>query len=197
MDDNLRIISLNCYGIKTSLYQVYELCEVADIVLLQETWLFTYELSIISTIHPEFEGMGVSAIDGSSGIISGRPFGGVAILTREKMRQYCNFVFYDDPRITGLEINCLSDSLHLLNVYLPYQCHDNYVEYMGKLSAIAEGSLSKLAIIGDFNAAVETTFEAELLTLCTDREFTISDYACFGKDSDKYTYVSDFHSTTS
>ena len=93
MDNNLRIISLNCYGIKTSLYQVYELCEVADIVLLQETWLFTHELSILSTIHPEFEGMGVSAIDSSSGIISGRPFGGVAILTRKKMRQYCNFVF--------------------------------------------------------------------------------------------------------
>ena len=53
--------------------------------------------------------------------------------------------------------------LHLLNVYLPYQCHDNYddyVDYMGKLSAIAEGcTSSKLAIIGDFNAAVETTLK--------------------------------------
>ena len=91
------------------------------------------------------------------------------------MRQYCNFVFYDDPRITGLEINCLSDSLHFLNVYLPDQCYENYddyVEYMGKLSAIAKGCTScKLAIIGDFNAAVETTFETELLTFCTDREF--------------------------
>ena len=73
MDDNLRIISLNCYGIKISLCQVYELCEVVDIVLLQETLLFTHELSILSTIHPKFEGMGVSAIDSSSGIISGRP----------------------------------------------------------------------------------------------------------------------------
>ena len=88
--------------------------------------------------------------------------------------------FCDDPRITGLEINCLSDSIHLLNVYLPYQCHDNYdgyVECMGKLSAIAEGcTSSKLAIIGDFNAASETTFETELLTFCTDRELTISGY---------------------
>ena len=154
------------------MYQVYESCEVADIVLLQETWLFTHELSILSTIHPEFEGMGVSTIDSSSGIISGRPFGGVALLIRKKMRQYCNFVFYDDPRITGLQIKCLYDSLHLLNVYLPYQCHDNYddyVEYMGKLSVIAEGcTSSKLAIIGDFNAAVESTYEAELLTFCTD-----------------------------
>ena len=84
MDDNLRITSLNCYGLKTSLYQVYELCEISDIVFLQETLLFSHELSMLSTLHPEFEGMGVSAIDSTSGIITGRPFGGVAILIRKK-----------------------------------------------------------------------------------------------------------------
>ena len=62
MDDNLRISSLNCYGIKTSLYQVYELCDMSDIVFLQETLLLTHVLSILSTLHPEFEGMGVSAV---------------------------------------------------------------------------------------------------------------------------------------
>ena len=93
MDDNLRITSLNCYGLKTSLYQVYELCEISDIVFLQETLLFSHELSMLSTLHPEFEGMGVSAIDSTSGIITGRPFGGVAILIRKKLRQYCNFIF--------------------------------------------------------------------------------------------------------
>ena len=67
---------------------------------------------------------------------------------------------------------------------------------MGKLSAIAEGcTSSKLAIIGDFNAAVDTTFDI-LLTFCTDRELTISDYEHFGRVFDKYTYVSDAHSTT-
>ena len=150
MDDNLRITSLNCYGLKTSLYQVYELCEISDIVFLQETLLFSHELSMLSTLHPEFEGMGVSAIDSTSGIITGRPFGGVVILIRKMLRQYCNFIFYDDPRITGLEIKCVLDSVHLINVYLPYQCHDNYddyVEYLGKISAIIEGcATSKLAV---------------------------------------------------
>ena len=102
MDDNLRITSLNCYGIKTSLYQVYELCEKSAIVFLQETLLFTHELSILSILHPDFEDMGVSAIDRTSCIISGRPFGGVAILIRKKLRQYCNFLFYADARIIGL-----------------------------------------------------------------------------------------------
>ena len=97
MDDNLRITSLNCYGLKTSLYQVYELCEISDIVFLQETLLFPHELSMLSTLHPDFEGMGVSAIDSTSGIITittGRPFGGVAILSRKILRQYYNYIFF-------------------------------------------------------------------------------------------------------
>ena len=43
-----------------------------------------------------------------------------------------------------------------MNVYLPYQCHDNfdiYVEYARKISAILDCTTSKLAVIGDFNAA--------------------------------------------
>ena len=47
-------------------------CEISDIVFLQGTLLFTHEVSIFSTLHPEFEGMGVSAIDSSSDIFTGR-----------------------------------------------------------------------------------------------------------------------------
>ena len=35
----------------------------------------------------------MSAVDSSSGIISGRPFGDVAILIQKKMSHYSNFVF--------------------------------------------------------------------------------------------------------
>ena len=65
-------------------------------------------------------------------------------------------------------------------MYLPYQCPDNYdfyVEYLGKISATIEDChCSKIAIIGDFNAAVGTTFADELLELCTKHELIISDY---------------------
>ena len=89
-------------------------------------------------------------VDSKFGIISGRPFGGVAILIRKKLRQYCNFLFYDDARIIGLELKFLSENIYLLN-------YGFYVEYIGKISAIIEDcSTSKLAIIGDFNANVVT-----------------------------------------
>ena len=72
------------------------------------------------------------------------------------------------------------------------------MEYLGKLSAILEDcEFSKVAIIGDFNAAVNTTFENELLETCTKHELIISDYEHFGRNSSQFTFVSDAHSTTS
>ena len=99
----------------------------------------------------------------------------------------------------GLEVAHTKEKLCFTNVYLPYQCPDNYdlyVEYLGKLSAIVEDCHStKIAIIGDFNAAVGTTFEDELLELCTHHELFISDYEKYGRTSNQFTYVSDAHST--
>ena len=62
-----------------------------------------------------------------------------------------------------LEVTHSKEKLCFINVYLPNKFPDNYdfyVEYLAKLSAIVEDCHStKIAIIGDFNAAVGTTFE--------------------------------------
>ena len=124
-------------------------------------------MPVLSNIHPEFEGMGISAIDDTSHILTGRPYGGVAILIRKLLRPVCEFVFYDDTRMIDLEVKHLKERLYFINVYLRYQCPDNYdlyAEYLGKISAIVEDCHSThIAIIGDFNAASGTTFEDELL----------------------------------
>ena len=80
MGFNLRVATFNCYRIKTSLPTVYDLCDNSEIVFLQETLLFPHKLSVLSTAHPKFESMGVSAIDTTERIIVGHPYGDVAIL---------------------------------------------------------------------------------------------------------------------
>ena len=206
MFNSLRIMSYNCYGLNSSLVDLYELCEQFDIIFLQETLLFKHELPALSNIHPEFEGMGISAIDDTSDIFAGRPYGGVAILIRKLLRPeysqcYCEFEFYDDTRMIGLEVKHLKERMYFINMYLPYQCPDNYdlyVEYFGKISAIVEDCHStKIAIIGDFNAAVGTTFEDELLELCTHHKLIMADYEKYGRTSNQSTYVSNAHSSTS
>ena len=70
---------------------------------------------------------------------------------------------------------------------MPYQCDDNYdlfVEYIGKISSIIEESVtSNLIVLGDFNAAVDTVFESELLEMCKSHLLVVSDYAAFGRES--------------
>ena len=199
--DPLRIVSYNCYGLKSSTVDLYELCNKYDIVFLQETLLFKHELNLLSKVHPDFEGMGISAIDDTCNILSGLPCGGLAILSRRKIRPICNFIFYDDTRIMDIQIKNRDECFYFVNVYLPYQCPNNYdlyVEYLGKLSAIIEDYESnKVAIIGDFIAAVGTTFDGELLEVCTHHELIISAYEHFGCNFSQFTFVSDAHSTTS
>ena len=55
----------------------------------------------------------------------------------------------------------------------------------------------KVIILGDFNSAVDTPFESELLEFCSAYELTISDYHRYGRGSLQFTYVSDAHTSTS
>ena len=64
----VKVITYNCQGIKSSIHDIYELTKHYDLIFLQEIWLFTYELSILSTVNSEFESFGISAIDDSNGM---------------------------------------------------------------------------------------------------------------------------------
>ena len=103
-----------------------------------------------------------------------------------------NFVSY---------VNIMDTSCYFLNVYMPYQCDDNYdlyVEYIGKISSLIEDSVtSNLIVLGDFNAAVNTLFESELVNMCNTHQLVVSDYKAYGRDSGQFTCVSDAHFTTS
>ena len=189
----MKVISFNCHGIKSCLVELYNLCNSSDIVFLQETLLFSDELCMLSQIHPDFEGYGLSAINLTKDIFRGRPFGGVAILVRKIIRPLASFKYHDDPRLLGLELcsNSSNERYLLLNVYLPYQCDDNFdefMEYMGKISDIIEESpCTHICILGDFNAGPGTLFESELLELCNNHSLNISDYNILGRYSGTFT----------
>ena len=84
---------------------------------------------------------------------------------------------------------------------MPFQCDDNYklfMEYIGKLSAVIEESpTSNVAILGDFNAGIDTQFEAELRELCSNLDLVVSDWDFYGRTSGMFTHVSNAHGSTS
>ena len=102
-----------------------------------------------------------------------------------------DFHKYDDSRLLGITIKNNSESLYFLTTYLklPYQGDDNYdlyFEYIGKISALVhELPTCNIMILGDFNAAVGTTLEVELLEMCRSLNLIISDYNVYGRDSEQ------------
>ena len=72
----LKIISYNCRSIKSNLHCIKTLCETADLICLQETWLPLQELNFLNTISKEFSFYATSPVDLSSQLLVGRPYGG-------------------------------------------------------------------------------------------------------------------------
>jgi hypothetical protein len=67
---NLNLATFNCRSVKSSVNEVYRLCDDADIVMLQEHWLLPNELSMLNMIHPNFLAHACSAIDITHNVFS-------------------------------------------------------------------------------------------------------------------------------
>src|SRR5260221_1879449 len=79
----LSISSYNCRGFNSSKrdYIHNTLLPSCDLLMLQEHWLSEAQLSVLSDVDRNFLHTGVSGFDCSE-ILSGRPYGGCAILWR-------------------------------------------------------------------------------------------------------------------
>ena len=79
----LQIASFNCHSFKNSINEIQDLCKTGDLVFLQETWLSKVELSLLNDVDVNFHGIGNSAFNSYDALLSGRPYGGLAILWRK------------------------------------------------------------------------------------------------------------------
>ena len=97
--------TFNCKNAKTSIDELNDLCKVCDILLLQETWLFNEESSTLININPDFYVYNLSSINTENGVITGRPYGGLAIMwhkTLSSKAKFSNIVTYDCNRLLGI-----------------------------------------------------------------------------------------------
>ena len=79
-----------------------------------------FELSMLSDIHKDFNGFGLSAIDISSHVLVGRPYGGTAILYRKQLiAQEITISPNDESRITAVTVSFTLGPVLFANVYMP------------------------------------------------------------------------------
>ena len=66
---NIKVVTFNCYGVKNKLPVIASLCELNDVVFLQETWLLPHELDILNNVHRKFKYFSISSVDIQSHIL--------------------------------------------------------------------------------------------------------------------------------
>jgi len=91
----LSVISFNMQGFNQRSHSVrdFALSSEPDVFLLQEHWLNNSpNLSKYAENFPTYQCFGSSAIAScvETGVLYGRPFGGVAILVRNQLRNFCH-----------------------------------------------------------------------------------------------------------
>ena len=193
-NDCLRLCSFNCRSIKSSITDVNYLCDVHDIVFLQEHWLLPHELNLLANLHDDFFGVGSSAVDTSSGMLVGRPFGGTAILYRKSLNSVIKIVSTSSWGITALLLHSEVGPVLCCNIYMPtdygtIDCLDEYTDMCSKISALyADNDAAFLLVAGDFNCGINSRFYYMFSQFCHDNQLICSDYA---RLTDAVTYCSD------
>jgi exonuclease III len=192
-NNKITITSFNCKNLKSSVEELNELLVNCDILVLQETWLFESESTLLGQLNKDFYYKGISAMDTELGIITGRPYGGLGLLWRKSLSLKCSPVLYNDTRLLGIELTCCNIKLLLINVYLPFCSADNtdeFLLYLSKIdSLIMSSDTAYVMVIGDFNAdptASSHRFGNELKSYCEKENLVISDLIHL---QDSYTYV--------
>ena len=73
------------------------LCKSYDIIFIQEHWLQESELQKIDLINCNYNCFSLSSMNQkvASGILVGRPFGGVAVLWRKELSRLIQILEYD------------------------------------------------------------------------------------------------------
>lgn len=208
MLDELVITSFNCKNIKSSVNEVQDICDRCDIVLLQETWLQDSEMHLLNNMHEDFYATGLSSMDTSHGLITGRPHGGTAILWRKSIGSLCSIKNYGDPRIIGIEVRGRDAYALILNVYLPYCCYGNseaFDYYLSLIDSVITDYCSPYVyVIGDFNAdtrsgkegVISQMFGKSLVKFCEEECIVLADKLKL-LDTDPYTFYSEAHDTFS
>lgn len=153
---HIRVLSFNCRGFNESKKQyVGSLLPNCDILYLQEHWLSDDQLSCLSTLSSDHIAVGVSGF-GNSEVLTGRPYGGCAILWRSSLQLLAEPIVTGSNRVCAVKFMYCDVKFLCICVYMPYESGaDNMEEFQFQL-AIVDSLLEQhvdchIILGGDFN----------------------------------------------
>ena len=139
----------------------------ADILLLQEHWLYKEEFGLFGRIgEGNFAYNAVSPMVSSQCHCHGRPYGGAAVLWQKSLQKLVSVVCKSSDRLSAIALNTESSRILIVSVYLPYdngsvnQVHE-FEEQLAALGTVLvqDPSYSAVAVMSDFNADLRVGFK--------------------------------------
>ena len=155
----LNVMSYNCRGLnKSKKIYIRSLLLRCDVLFIQEHLLSEEQLSNLNDLSTTHCSIGVCGF-GSNEVLSGRPYGGCAILWRQGISNDVSFVQIDSRRVCGIRCSFGFSKILFLNSYLPYECDDaSRTEFSNELGIIEDvlqnHSGYHIVLGGDFNVDV-------------------------------------------
>lgn len=162
--DKLRLISFNLHGYNQGCLTIHELISDLDpdILLLQEHWLAPCNLDKFDTEFDEYFTFGCTAMTSAveSGMLKGRPFGGIVFLVKKNLRSSTEVV-YCCERFAIIKVA----SFLIVNVYFPCSGTTNRLLLLDDLLCELQTWIDKyscvdLIIAGDFNSDLDRVDDA-------------------------------------
>ena len=125
------IASFNCNGLGSIKEYVAELVKHFDLVALQETWLFPWDLAVSSTLGIDLNSFSLSSIDVTNGIKAGCPYGGITFIWHRKFGCNIQVKRFESYWVLRLSVTMNGSSILCFNVFIPVAvCHAKYEEYI-------------------------------------------------------------------
>ena len=153
---SLHVASFNCRGyniIKRN--YIRSVISKVSVLFLQEVWLSDGQMKELANIDNHFLFNGRSGFDNSE-VLTGRPYGGVAILWRSDMAAKITVIDTNSKRVCAVRMESDNFKLLFINVYMPYENDDcSTTEFADQLIVIEDicNANSDCHVIadGDFN----------------------------------------------
>jgi len=113
---SLRVSSFNMHGFKIGSSCLADLCNMSDIILVQEHWLSPHSLHLLSSVNDNFVYFASSAMCTklARGVFRGKPFGGVGVIVHKSLAKDTSPIV-NSEKLTIVRI----EDLYVVNVYLP------------------------------------------------------------------------------
>ena len=176
---SLKCVSYNMHGFMQGFSVLEDFMKSdnkPDVFLLQEHWLTPANLDKFDKYFPDYFSFGCSAMATSveTGMLRGRPFGGVMTLINKKLRKLVDTIHCED-RFTAVRVaNYL-----VINVYFPCAGTANRLficeELLANISALYNRySKYQCIIAGDFNTNLDTSDPVAVLINNFSTEYSLT-----------------------